>query len=414
MESTRNRAKQLLQTALDIVSNVAVNDANLINACSSPSNAVTAGRGYQAEEGRGIRPVRRFVEPNAREDSSVQSWSPSLEAPARGGASNPLGRRQMQAAGNDDNAASKEQKKLFGFYSKTGNKRKRSCAGPRNSMTLEKIKYWSHDCICLSRRNHDWVPSPQEKMDLALLGLGLKRLSFNINAGPQEISAVVYDSFPQLSGCGYEMLRTGTTRRKLVVIRTPPEGMTVPYLRDLVQQSKLFLRPTSEDIQGLVSSAGDSDDELCISSDSETNVNITIGADNSPQQGSTKQSEPCIQSNHTEPVTSFAINTPAKPTPAVDEPQSHSAHFRAFIADESDEEFEKAIQEAIQNSLAAAETDNATANFQPELQSPRIMFEDAFRAFTKKVLKSDVQRLVVRRSNIWEDSFKAIYERIVL
>ena len=34
------------------------------------------------------------------------------------------------------------------------------------------------------------------------------------------------------------------------------------------------------------------------------------------------------------------------------------------------------------------------------------MFEDAFRAFTKKVLKSDVQRLVVRRSNIWEDSLK--------
>eukprot|EP00731_Ephydatia_muelleri_P038270 Em0700g2a len=203
-------------------------------------------------------------------------------------------------------------------------------------------------------------------MDLALLGRGLKRLSFNINAGPQEISAVVYDSFPQLSG-----------RDDCAV------------LRDLVQQSKLFF--TTEPLKifrdSFSSSAGDSDDELCISSDSETNVNITIGADNSPQQGSTKQSEPCIQSNHTEPVYFFAINTPAKPTPAVDEPQSHSAHFRAFIADESDEEFEKAIQEAIQNSLAAAETDNATANFQPELQSPRIMFEDAFRAFTKESSK---------------------------
>ena len=76
-------------------------------------------------------------------------------------------------------------------------------------------------------------------MDLALLGLGLNRLSFNTNAGPQEISAVIYDSFPQLSGCGYKMLRSGTMRRKLV-IRTPPEGMTVPYLRDLVQQSKPF------------------------------------------------------------------------------------------------------------------------------------------------------------------------------
>ena len=51
--------------------------------------------------------------------------------------------------------------------------------------------------------------------------------------------------------------------------------------------------------QELVSSAGNSDDELCISSNSEMNVNITIGAENSPHQGSTKQSkQPCIQSSH--------------------------------------------------------------------------------------------------------------------
>eukprot|EP00731_Ephydatia_muelleri_P021834 Em0014g425a len=131
MESTniRDLEKQLLQTALDIVSNAAINDANLSRACRSSSNAVTAGRcenGYQAEVGGEICPVRCFVEPNAREDGSVQSWSPSLEAPARGGASNPPGRRQMQAVGNVDNAASKEQKQLFGIFSKTGNKRKRS------------------------------------------------------------------------------------------------------------------------------------------------------------------------------------------------------------------------------------------------------------------------------------------------
>ena len=65
------------------------------------------------------------MEPNARENGSVQSC-------------------------NVDNAASKEQKQLFGIFSKTGNKRKRSLQLP---MTLERIKYWNHDCICLLRRN---------------------------------------------------------------------------------------------------------------------------------------------------------------------------------------------------------------------------------------------------------------------
>ena len=67
-------------------------------------------------------------------------------------------------------------------------------------------------------------------MDLALLGLGLKRLSFNTNAGPQEISAVIYDSFPQLSGCGYKMLRSVT--QKLIRVKIDPAGSLLVAIID--------------------------------------------------------------------------------------------------------------------------------------------------------------------------------------
>ena len=139
---------------------------------------------------------------------------------------------------------------LFGFNSKSGGKRKRSGSTRTEvSCSVEKKKYWNHECVCLARRNDNTIPSPQEKMDLAELGLGLKRLAFDCNASQREIDSVIYDAFPQLSTRGYKLLRTASKRKNLVVIKTPPDGMTVLYLRDLLQQSKLFLRPTLEDIQ---------------------------------------------------------------------------------------------------------------------------------------------------------------------
>ena len=61
--------------------------------------------------------------------------------------------------------------------------------------------------MCLARRNDNSIPSPQEKIDLAELGLGLKRLAFDCNASQREIDSVIYDAFPQLSTRGYELLR---------------------------------------------------------------------------------------------------------------------------------------------------------------------------------------------------------------
>ena len=88
-----------------------------------------------------------------------------------------------------------EHNRLFGYQTKRKDHRKdpKKCKG-RSTPT------WVHDCICLAVPDQEWLPTPHDKMELASWGLGLKRLSFARDASPAEIEAVVYASFPKLSG----------------------------------------------------------------------------------------------------------------------------------------------------------------------------------------------------------------------
>ena len=84
--------------------------------------------------------------------------------------------------------------------------------------------------------------SSAQKMELASVGLGLKNLTFHKMATNEEIEAVIYEAFPKLAGLDFEFLRTGS-HQKLMVISRPAQGMTITYLRDIVQQSKMYIRP---------------------------------------------------------------------------------------------------------------------------------------------------------------------------
>ena len=53
------------------------------------------------------------------------------------------------------------------------------------------------------------------------------------------------ENFPKLKDAGgYELLRVGARNRCLEVIPIPPGGYTVEYLKDVVQQAKVYIRPT--------------------------------------------------------------------------------------------------------------------------------------------------------------------------
>ena len=86
-------------------------------------------------------------------------------------------------------------------------------------------------------------------------GLGKKNLSFLEDADSDEIKLEIADKFPKLKESGgYELLRVGARNRKLEVIPIPPGGYTVQYLKDVVQQAKVYIRPIQADLDLAVDS----------------------------------------------------------------------------------------------------------------------------------------------------------------
>ena len=56
-------------------------------------------------------------------------------------------------------------------------------------------------------------------------------------------------AYPVLSECGcYSLMRLAENSRALIRIDAPSGGMTIPFLKDILRQAKLFVRPFQTDI----------------------------------------------------------------------------------------------------------------------------------------------------------------------
>ena len=142
-----------------------------------------------------------------------------------------------------------EHKRVFGYkpskaYSKARCNKGRSAPGQfRGKAKAPGKSIWKRDCICLSESDQTWKPSPEEKMKL---GLGLKEISFIVDGDEDHVHDA---TFPVLAKCGgYTLLRLGGGSKSLVEIEGPESGITVPYLRDILNQAKLYVRPLQCDI----------------------------------------------------------------------------------------------------------------------------------------------------------------------
>ena len=81
------------------------------------------------------------------------------------------------------------------------------------------------------------------------MGLGLSEAVFNSNGDAEHIHHVVLEKFPVLESCGgYTLLRLAENSHSMVEIEGPDSGMTVPYLKDILNQAKLYIRPLQKDI----------------------------------------------------------------------------------------------------------------------------------------------------------------------
>ena len=82
--------------------------------------------------------------------------------------------------------------------------------------------------------------------------MGRKQLSLFDYDGATELHSEIMYAFPILKdGGGYELLRVSGSgaRSALHVIPQPAQGYTVPYLKEVVRQAKVYIRPLQRDLQ---------------------------------------------------------------------------------------------------------------------------------------------------------------------
>lgn len=147
---------------------------------------------------------------------------------------------------NSKPSAYEEHRRLFGYQPSkvyTG----------RSSTSKSKVKkkacMWTKEVVCLKECDQDTSPTTEEKIQLAQLNLGCKKLVFGSESDATEVHYTILTAFPILSECGgYTLMRTSDNSRTLVSIEGPDGGITVPFLKDILRQAKLYVRPLQCDI----------------------------------------------------------------------------------------------------------------------------------------------------------------------
>lgn len=148
----------------------------------------------------------------------------------------------------------RERNRLFNFGFRrretvTG-KRPRKATGAVEKSKKKKLNMWSHDFVCLASTTAHKPPSSLETADLIRAGLGRKQLALFETDDGCDVHSEIMNAFPRLKdGGGYELLRIGESgQRVLHVIPPLPEGYTVSYLKEVVRNAKIYVRPLQKDL----------------------------------------------------------------------------------------------------------------------------------------------------------------------
>ena len=151
---------------------------------------------------------------------------------------------------SSDRSVFEEHKRLFGFKGPglSSVSRKRYKAHPR-AAKKSKVATYTKETICVKFADQTWMPSTEDRMELAKVGLGLKKLLFDADGNAQHIHDVITSNYPVLNTCGgYTLMRLAANSRGLIPIDGPDGGITVPFLKDILRQAKLFVRPLQTDV----------------------------------------------------------------------------------------------------------------------------------------------------------------------
>ena len=137
-----------------------------------------------------------------------------------------------------------EHKRLFGFKPSRSKAR-----GKKGRLEKRGPILWKKECICLRDSQEDWKPGSEEKIELARMGLGLKSLKFESDGNAQHVHDVIMQQFPVLeTSGGYTLLRLAENSHTMVEIEGTDSGTSVHFLKDILNQAKLYIRPLQKDI----------------------------------------------------------------------------------------------------------------------------------------------------------------------
>ena len=113
-----------------------------------------------------------------------------------------------------------------------------------------KLSMWEHEFICLSQCGETTPPTPMDKANLIRAGLGPRKLSLFEFGDSAQFHDDMIAAFPKLrEGGGYELMRTQqNNNRELCVIPSLSGGYTAEYLKAIVGQAKVYIRPIQQDL----------------------------------------------------------------------------------------------------------------------------------------------------------------------
>ena len=95
------------------------------------------------------------------------------------------------------------------------------------------------------------VPTKADKLTLLAAGLGRKKLTFGNRDDAPTFKRKMEDAYPKLKlGGGFDLLRSGVRPGELLLIKPPPSGYTVPFLRDGagLGQALIYVRPIQQNL----------------------------------------------------------------------------------------------------------------------------------------------------------------------
>lgn len=164
--------------------------------------------------------------------------------------------RPVPTTANSSDTAFQEHMNLFGFKPSSSvqksitksNKRKRAAYG--NKAPYYQVRNtWTHMFVCLSSTEADRIPDAAEKIELAVAGLGEKKIEFDKNGDSNHVHERLIKNFAKLKdGGGYEIMRSTDRKGSLSVIPMSPGGYSVAYLQGVLSQAKAYIRPMQRDL----------------------------------------------------------------------------------------------------------------------------------------------------------------------